>query len=93
VSLQYPHRFGEERRVRLVGEAFFEVEEHSTPFIVQTFNAEVTVLGTTFNVKAWPTSLDPATTVTLESGRVALNVLDRPDEAVQMDPGQTRRIR
>ncbi|PUV24021.1 FecR family protein [Sphingobacterium athyrii] len=49
------------RQVQLIGEAYFEVaksyvlsEEHPKlkPFIVQTGNIQVTVLGTHFNVKA-----------------------------------------
>ena len=40
--------------VRLTGEAYFDVVEEDAPFVVETFNAEVRVLGTRFNVRAWP---------------------------------------
>lgn len=50
----YPSIFtGKERRIKLQGEAMFDVEhdpEH--PFVVETFACEVTVLGTRFNVIA-----------------------------------------
>jgi len=55
-SLKYPVSFDSlERRVELVGEAYFEIEKHtgkSIPFIVNSRNIRVTVTGTHFNVKA-----------------------------------------
>jgi ferric-dicitrate binding protein FerR (iron transport regulator) len=40
-----------ERRVKMEGEAFFEVaKDASKPFVVETPSGEVTVLGTSFNV-------------------------------------------
>ncbi len=91
-SVRYARRFGQARRVMLEGEAFFDVVKETRPFVVQTFNARVTVLGTRFNVRAWSRSVDPGTTVTLESGRVALAPADGPGQAVALEPGQTRRI-
>ncbi|MGD8778344.1 MAG: FecR domain-containing protein [Ignavibacteria bacterium] len=50
-SIEFPDRFNEEiRRVTLKGEAFFSVSKDSRPFIVETGNAKITVLGTKFNV-------------------------------------------
>lgn len=48
----YPEHFeGKTRRVSLTGEAFFEVAKNpEKPFIIETDNAEVTVLGTSFNI-------------------------------------------
>ena len=91
-TVRYARRFGQERVVHLEGEAYFDVVEEERPFIVHTFNARVAVLGTQFNVRAWSQSMDPGTTVTLESGRVALAPAGRPDQAVELEPGQTRRI-
>ncbi len=42
----------QERRFNLEGEAFFEVTK-GKPFKVNTINGSVSVLGTSFNVKAW----------------------------------------
>ncbi len=43
------------REVTLTGEAFFEVTHNaSKPFIIHTNKMDVKVLGTTFNVKAYP---------------------------------------
>ncbi len=62
-----PH---EEREVELFGEGFFDIERGGAPFIVTTFNAQITVLGTAFNVRAYGDTENAATRVTLEHGRV-----------------------
>ncbi|HNR27983.1 MAG TPA: FecR domain-containing protein [Bacteroidales bacterium] len=53
--LRYPNKFtGNERRVELTGEAFFEVAENQEmPFIVTTGQYDIRVLGTKFNVFAY----------------------------------------
>lgn len=43
----------EERRISLTGEAYFEVAKDGVPFIVETANQEIEVLGTHFNVMAY----------------------------------------
>ncbi len=91
-SLRYPRRFGATRAVHLDGEAFFDVDAETRPFVVHTYNADVTVLGTLFNVRSWRRSMAPGTTVTLTEGRVALAPLGRPTDAVELLPGQTHRI-
>jgi ferric-dicitrate binding protein FerR (iron transport regulator) len=50
------HSFGKaERRVKLEGEGFFTVaHDRSHPFIVEFRNSEVKVLGTRFNIRAYP---------------------------------------
>lgn len=52
--LEYPTVFGRDtRRVKLSGEAFFEVEHDAEkPFVVETFASDIRVLGTKFNVDA-----------------------------------------
>ncbi|MDZ4701678.1 MAG: FecR domain-containing protein [Rhodothermales bacterium] len=92
-TLRYPRRFGGIRAVELEGEAFFDVATDGRPFIVETFDADVTVLGTTFNVRAWPNDPTPGTTVTLATGRVRL--ASRGVEAlapVVLEPGQTATV-
>jgi ferric-dicitrate binding protein FerR (iron transport regulator) len=48
----YPENFkGKIRKVSLTGEAFFEIAKNpNKPFIIETDNADVTVLGTAFNI-------------------------------------------
>ena len=55
-KLSVPDHFvGKERRVYLEGEALFHVSRDSEhPFIVETEDGDITVLGTVFNVNAYP---------------------------------------
>jgi ferric-dicitrate binding protein FerR (iron transport regulator) len=83
--LSYPKQFESgKRRIKLDGEAFFQVaKDASKPFIVQTKNANIEVLGTCFNVKAH--SEDEFVSVTVESGKVQVNT----EEAImQLLPGE-----
>ncbi len=52
--LEYPSIFvGGERRVKIEGEAMFDVEhDEKRPFVVETFACDVKVLGTRFDVAA-----------------------------------------
>jgi ferric-dicitrate binding protein FerR (iron transport regulator) len=87
--LTYRRPFGwRTRRVRLSGEAFFDVAHDAAPFVVETFNSTVTVLGTRFNVRAWPEGDAAATTVVLERGRVRLAAGPDAGQAVVLGPGQ-----
>jgi transmembrane sensor len=71
--LEYPDEFSEnERRVKLSGEAFFEVKKDTAkPFIIEAQNAIITVLGTSFNVKALDEEI--AVEVLVEEGVVRLS--------------------
>ena len=89
-TLRVYRQYSQARRVSLDGEAFFSVVEDDIPFQVETFNAQVEVLGTTFNVLSWPTGSQPATAVTLETGKVRFASLHSDGPAVEMTPGQTR---
>lgn len=55
-KLRYPKTFGTARReVFLEGEAFFDVvKNRQKPFLVKTQRATIRVLGTSFNVNAYP---------------------------------------
>ncbi|MEM1043104.1 MAG: FecR domain-containing protein [Bacteroidota bacterium] len=82
------------RRVELRGEAFFAVETAPRPFVVETFSASVTVLGTRFGVRAFADDPGPATRVMLEEGSVRVATRDgaapvvlRPGEATAVAAG------
>lgn len=54
-TLTYPSHFSKKNReVNIVGEAFFDVAKDKKPFIVSTQDIELQVLGTQFNVYAYP---------------------------------------
>lgn len=91
-KLTFPVNFnGSERIVELVGEAFFSVaRDEARPFIVKTVNANTTVLGTEFDVKAYD---DMLTSVVLKKGKVRVNSNVKADEEVTMEPDQSATIR
>lgn len=93
-SLTYaPRTFGWfSRTASLEGEAFFQVVPRESEFIARTFNAEVRVLGTSFNVRAWPEEGDMATVVTLHTGKVRLASRSGAEQAVVLNPGQMSRV-
>jgi hypothetical protein len=72
-SLRYPVQFipGEDRRVFLTGEAFFDVaKDQNNPFIINSGDLNIRVLGTKFNVSAYEE--DELTEVVLVEGSVGL---------------------
>ena len=84
-TMKYPVAFrGEERKVYVEGEAYFEVtrdEEH--PFIVSVKNFDVRVLGTSFNVMSYDDEF--ASSVTLLSGKVETT---SGHDTVRLSPGE-----
>ncbi len=72
-NIVYPENFGKnERRIRLSGEAYFDVNKDKTPFIVETGRFDVQVLGTVFNVKAYDE--DEIVSVTVNEGHVEVSM-------------------
>jgi transmembrane sensor len=68
-SVSFSENFLSERKINLQGEAFFNVRSDSMhPFEVITNSSKVTVLGTTFNVKA----TKEGTSVVVAEGKVNL---------------------
>ncbi len=59
------------RRVFLQGQAFFDVARDGRPFVVQTENAQIRVLGTSFDIH----SRDNQTRVIVKEGRVMLQTI------------------
>lgn len=85
-TIQYPVSFNKEnRQVKLDGEAYFDVAKDSKrPFIVNTKECSVEVLGTKFNIDAY-SSRDKFETVLME-GSVKVSMLDDPTQAVSLKP-------
>lgn len=91
-ALTAPRTFdGGVRRVTLHGEAFFDVERAGTPFIIETFNADVRVLGTSFNVRAWPGA---ETRVAVLTGTVEVEArsAETAERSVVLEAGQAGHV-
>lgn len=87
--LIYPKDFGNksQRTVYLSGEASFKVSKNKDkPFVVKTANVDVQVLGTTFNVEAYPE--DSLTTTTLEEGSVLVAMKDEKHSSTILKPNE-----
>jgi len=87
-KLKYPFRFdGENRKVFLTGEAYFEVAHNAkVPFIVGTNLLEVKATGTAFNVSAYPGDNNIQTT--LVEGKVILYERKSNMEIKALSPGE-----
>lgn len=69
-TLEYPPIFSDTtREVSLQGEAYFDIApDKAKPFIIHTDEVKTTVLGTAFNIKAWPDQ--HTVTVSVTRGKV-----------------------
>lgn len=83
-SLEYPLSFAKKNRtVKLQGEAFFDIDhEAGRPFIIDAGKANITVLGTSFNVNTRHNRVE----VFVTDGKVVLESLDNRS-AVTIEPG------
>ena len=92
--LKYPVQFNGERKVELVGEAFFDVFHNAKmPFHVNTRNLDIKVLGTTFNVIANEDELTEE--IVLQTGKVDVSSRNgkqlavlTPNEQLTLDIGK-----
>jgi len=76
----------EERKVSLTGEAYFEVNHApGYPFVVETDDAKVNVLGTKFNVAHYPGS--KTTEASLFSGKITFSP-GESGKSVDLNPGE-----
>lgn len=93
-SIRFPVQFAQDcRLVELEGEAYFEVSKTGQPFIVQTKGMKIEVLGTTFNISAYP---NEEYQTTLVSGSVKVqtengsNRILKPSEQACITPGSNQ---
>ena len=88
-SIQYPVAFGaKERRVFVNGEAYFEVaKDAKKPFTVQFMSSSVTVLGTSFNIRAYPEEKRSQTTLAEGSVRIY-----SPGSSMLLKPGEQAEV-
>jgi ferric-dicitrate binding protein FerR (iron transport regulator) len=85
-KLSYPNGFSAHcRSIRLLGEAYFVIKtdpEH--PFLIQTKQLEIRVLGTTFNVRAYGN--EGKTVATLINGKVEVRIAGDPNSRIVLKP-------
>lgn len=93
-KLRFPHKFrADKREVFLEGEAYFEVVKNpKSPFIVTAGTQRTEVLGTSFNIEAYPET--DIISTTLLSGSVRLSndqssVVLMPDEQSRLLNGNS----
>lgn len=87
-KLTYTKDFGKEiREVTLTGEAFFDVTKmKEKPFIIHTSSINIKVLGTVFNVKAYPE--DKQTETSLIRGSIEVTIKNRPNDKIILSPSE-----
>ncbi len=88
-KLLYPEKFmGKERKVFLTGEAYFEVAKNKRkPFIIETSDLLVQVLGTSFNICSY--TEDSYIVTTLVSGEVQISGLQAENNILKiLEPNQ-----
>jgi transmembrane sensor len=78
-TLQFPEEYAAEtREVYLEGEAYFDIAKDPVkPFIIHTDRSATQVIGTSFNIRAFPE--EEKTTVTVMSGKVSFFRASHPD--------------
>ncbi|PXY46634.1 FecR family protein [Flavobacterium hydrophilum] len=88
-TIRYPEQFGisGKRTVYLTGEAFFEVaKDKEHPFIVNANQVDIEVLGTKFNVNAYPET--STVNSVLVEGSIQMYDKENPSNAVLLKPNQ-----
>lgn len=82
-SVSYPEKFkGGQRKVVLKGEAFFNITpDKKKPFVIDVNDVEVTVVGTSFNVR----SENGTTEVVVETGIVRVT---KAGKTIDLHPGE-----
>ncbi|PWV45620.1 FecR family protein [Chitinophaga sp. S165] len=89
VSSKLTYDYGKEdsRQVVLEGEAFFDVhKDEQRPFIIHTRKMDITVLGTTFNVRAYEE--DKTVETSLIQGKVEVTIKGEVPKKVILSPNQ-----
>jgi transmembrane sensor len=85
--IKYPERFGtDSRNIYLKGEAYFDaVSNPDKPFIINTSDALIKVLGTSFNVNT--KTANNELEVFVESGNVQLSKKGNKENEILIEPG------
>lgn len=87
-TLTYNKDYGQtQREVTLSGEGYFDVMKmKGIPFIIHTSTINIKVLGTVFNVKAYPE--DKHTETSLIRGKIEVTIKNRPNDKIFLSPSE-----
>ncbi len=87
-TISYPSSFDESKReIEISGEAYFDIEtDENRPFSIKVKDYTVMVLGTSFNIMAYPD--EEEFSVSVESGSVQVNLNGGNGEAVVLTNDQ-----
>ncbi len=91
-SFYYPEKFeSTQRRVKIQGEAFFDISHNPlNPFLLETRDAIIEVLGTSFNIK---TLENNTMELFVETGRVRVQLKEKPDKRTVVENGELLAIK
>lgn len=90
-QIRFPVAFsGQQRKVEIKGEVYFEVAHNQLPFFVKTDKSLIEVLGTTFLIKAYAD--EPVEWTTLLEGSLMVGHPDKLSSSVLLKPGYQARI-
>lgn len=88
--LEYPNSFpSHERKVRLSGEAYFEIKHDGRPFTVEIRQASIRVYGTQFNINAYQ---DTNIETVLVEGKIGISIRDSSHQEKILKPNQLSRL-
>lgn len=83
----YPEHFDKNRNVYLNGEGYFNVFKNTeSPFIVNTVDMQIEVLGTVFNVSSY--TEDKTSSAMLESGKVSIFLKNGANQKILLAPNE-----
>ncbi|MFM8450767.1 MAG: FecR family protein [Haliscomenobacter sp.] len=89
--LSWNPAFRTHRQVTLEGEAFFEVTpDKAHPFTIESGSLRTTVLGTSFNIRAFPG--EKTVEVSVVTGTVRLTASGQPNHTLRLPAGHQARL-
>jgi ferric-dicitrate binding protein FerR (iron transport regulator) len=92
--LSFDQRFGKDNRnITLEGEAFFDVKKNQVAFKIHATDFNIAVLGTAFNVKAYPKDDILSTTLIRGSLNVTRTRRSGEVETITLKPGEKVSLR
>lgn len=86
-SISYKEGFGiSHRKLTLKGEAFFDVQKNTQPFVILGNKSKTEVLGTAFNIKNHESA--EKTEIVVVRGKVAFSETESPENRVTLEAGE-----